>query len=192
MNPAHKTDGPIVPVTTIGKAVSRLFLPCLLLLLAACQSLSWQPFSAPDGSFELLMPGIPIMQTQKTATAFGELEQTIYMTDMGPQAFFIGYTEVDEAARAGFTDQEILDDFVGRSVTGVGGEVIDFTAAKVEGYPARDVRVAVGEGRETGVITARFILVENRVYQLAAIVADRLVDEEVNARFLDSFTLLDE
>jgi hypothetical protein len=79
----------------------------------------------------------------------------------------------------------LLEDATGRGVAGVGGEVLEFQEIEQDGYPGRELRLEVADG--DGQIHARFFLVDDRLYQISAIVATRIVDEEVNQRFLDSF-----
>ena len=121
-------------------------------------------------------------------TGFGPAAQTIFTADKGPQAYMIGYTEVEEEILAAQSAGALLEDAAGRGVAGVGGEVIDYQEIEFKGYPGREVKIEVADG--DGVIHARFLLVDDRLYQISAIVATKIVDEEVNERFLDSFTLL--
>jgi len=172
----------------MGRFLRRGILILLPLLLAACWSLTWQEFLAPDSRFHVLMPGLPEMQVNQVPTGFGVLEQTVFMVDRGPQAYMVGYTTLDEAILGEYSPDAILEDFAGRGTAGVGGEVLDYSVTEVDGYPGRAVRLSVADG--DGVIDARFVLAGDRVYQVAAIVATKIVDEEVNARFLDSFKVL--
>jgi hypothetical protein len=156
-----------------------------LLLLVGCWSLSWQEFVAPDGRFSVLMPGIPEMQVNEVQSGLGPLTQTVFMVDRGPQAYMIGYTEFDAATLAQQSAATLLEDATGRGVAGVGGEVLEFQEIEQDGYPGRELRLEVADG--DGQIHARFFLVDDRLYQISAIVATRIVDEEINQRFLDSF-----
>ncbi len=158
------------------------------LLLTACWSLSWQEFTAPDGRFEILMPGVPEMQVNEIQSGLGPLTQILYMVDRGPQAYMIGFTELDEALLAEQSADILLEDAAGRGVAGVGGEVLDYQEIEFAGYPGRELQIEVADG--DGVIQARFILVDDRLYQISAVVATKIVDEAVNERFLDSFTPL--
>ncbi len=160
-----------------------------VLLLTGCWSLSWQEFTAPDGRFQILMPGIPEMQVNEVQTGLGPMPQIIYMVDSGPQAYMIGFTELDETTLAEQPADVLLEDAAGRGVAGVGGEVLDYQEIEFAGYPGRELQIEVADG--DGVIQARFILVDERLYQISAIVATKIVDEAVNERFLDSFTPLE-
>lgn len=156
------------------------------LALAGCWSLTWQDFLAPDGAFRILMPGLPELRVQTIQTPYGEQEQQIYEVDRGPQAYMIGFTVLPPDVLAEYPADVLLDDAVGRGVAAVNGTVQRFEQTTFAGHPARRVVIEVADG--DGVIHARFVMVDDRLYQIAAIVATRIIDEEAVERFLDSFT----
>ncbi len=170
------------------KRVATLILIVLLTLftLAGCFSLTWQNFRAPDDQFQILMPGIPELQVQTIQTPLGEQEQYLYKVDKGPQAYMIGYTDLDETTLTAHSADDLLDDASARGVLAVNGKLQSFEQTTYRGYPARDVVIDVADG--DGVIHARYVLVDNRLYQIAAVVATKIVDEDEVSRFLDSFT----
>ena len=159
-----------------------------MLAFAGCFSLTWQNFRAPDDAFQILMPGIPELQVQTIQTSLGEQEQHLYKVDKGPQAYMIGYTDLDDDILVAYSADDLLDDASARGVLAVNGEVQRFEQTTYRGYPARDLVISVDDG--DGVIHARYVLVDNRLYQIAAIVATKIIDEDEVERYLDSFVPL--
>ena len=157
-----------------------------LVLLAGCRSLTWQEFLSPDEQFRILMPGLPELKVRPIQTSYGEQEQHVYEVDAGPQAYMIGFTEIPADVLETYSIDVLLDDAGGRGVAAVNGEVVRFEQTTFAGYPARDLVIDVADG--DGVIHARFVMVDNRLYQIAAIVATKIIDEDEVNRFLDSFT----
>jgi len=172
------------------KRIAILILLALLALgaLAGCFSLTWQNFRAPDDRFQILMPGIPELQIQTIQTPLGEQEQHLYKVDKGPQAYMIGYTDLDDKTLAAHSADDLLDDASARGVLAVNGKLQSFEQTTYRGYPARNVVIDVADG--DGVIHARYVLVGNRLYQIAAIVATKIIDEDEVERYLDSFVPL--
>lgn len=170
------------------KRVVIVVLSFALFLLAGCWSLTWQDFLAPDEQFRILMPGVPALQVRTIQTPYGEQEQHVYEVDLGPQAYMIGFTGLSPDVLTGYSTDALLDDAAGRGVAAVSGQLKRFEQTTFAGYPARDLVIDVADG--DGVIHARFVLVDDRLYQIAAIVATKIIDEDAVDRFLDSFTPL--
>ena len=150
----------------------------------------WVAFSPDDGSFKLLLPARPELQTQELPD-LGTLN--IYMTTARDNASAYGVMFNDLAADAvnQSSAQDLLETTMNGAAQRVGTELLGSRATDVQGYPALDFAVQIpaqSDLPDGGVYATRIILVNNRLYQLIVTQAGE-GDQALISAFLDSFSV---
>jgi hypothetical protein len=156
-----------------------------LLALLGC-SPSWTPLEPSDAGFAVEMPGEPEQQTRTVKTVAGEVAMRIYSAEQG--RYMVSFTDYPEEIVSRSTSKAVLDGARDGAAVNIGGEVLSERAFDFDGQPARDV-VFLDPTRQVE-LRMRLILAGARLYQLASVGPRGDADDEVAARFRDSFRLL--
>lgn len=161
----------------------------VLLALGGCgESKEWQRFESEEGQFSILFPGKPEQNTSLTPTLEGDIETKSFIAEQGGvdySVFFEDYPlyiiESDPAA--------LLDEAIRTYVDSINARARMKKEITLDGYPGREFRFETLEEGMIVIIRARYYLVENRVYVLAALSsAPDSYSPEIDM-FMDSFEL---
>jgi hypothetical protein len=164
--------------------------PLLVLLLAACGgSGSPQPpveFKSETGGFSITTPYALKETTQSVDTEAGKIEIHMFSAEQGQQAWMVGYSdyppEIVEASDA----EGLLGASRDGAVSNVNGELVSDAPVSLNEHPGREF-TASAQGLS---LRARIFLVENRLYQIMAVVPKGQENSEEVDRFLQSFQLI--
>jgi hypothetical protein len=130
----------------------------------------WQTFTAPDGSFSVLMPGNdePGKFTQSAEISGFTIDLTLYTAmDANGAVYMAGWEVLPEdllSSVAAVDEDAILDDIASGVTYGSGGTVVDRYETTMASHPAYHVVVENGNS----IMEFRFCLVTPRVYVLIA------------------------
>jgi hypothetical protein len=168
-------------------SVLRFALPALL-LISGCNKApgpalaGWKPFS-PDGKFTVLMPGTPVEQPPVTNSEFEAKKFSIRTAMSHVSGLAIAYA--DQPNRPVQTDpSKVLDALREQAKTDLRGQLLSEKAITLQGYPGRELRLAIPDGYEA---LQRIYLVDKRLYSLIVIAGSKGLDSPEAKKFLDSF-----
>jgi len=142
----------------------------------------WETYQSPEGRFAAKFPATPVVSSESTeGPAANVLAHTVSATPNRETAFAVAWSDVE---RSGRSDDELLDDVRDGALKHVHGNLIEEKRMRVQGHPARELRVEV---RGEALLICRMILIENRLYQL--IFSSRRLREDRRSvqKFFDSF-----
>lgn len=141
----------------------------------------WKPFVAEKAGFSVLLPTVPKENTQ---TEDGK-SFFIYSSSISQHNFLVVCIDLP----LGSTEPKTFYD---GAVNGIKKsdkyKVVSEKPFKLGQYDGLEVMAEVEAGL-TGFIQSRFLIVENRFYQLAVISMNKKVETEEGRAFLDSFKL---
>ena len=170
------------------------------LLLAACSpKFDWREIKSVDGGFAILMPDKPLTATREIAFDGHPIRMTMVSTGVGPTLFAAGVALLPPAA----VDPPHIDatlawfrDALVRNIDGRMSSVqpVTLPAAAAAGHVVRggqsvEARGRVGRDRRPGQLAARFYVVDDRLYQIAAIGAEGELTADALDTFFSSFRL---
>ncbi len=155
-----------------------LVVPVLTFFVAGCGSAEWKEFSAPDGSFSVLLPGTPKSETRPQ----GPLSLTAHGVEVRNGAYMVSHCELPPG---------IAFDYSG-SIRGMagpwGGKILSETDVTVAGVRGRAFEMEVTKPQK-GFATGRIVVIKGRLYQIFALGANMRANEPHVEKFLDSFKL---
>jgi hypothetical protein len=139
-----------------------------------------------DG-FTVDIPGDPKRSTLTVQTPKGPIRGTIYVADLGDEAYAILESRMPHKAKPD------LDGAIQGAAAKVHGDVEDTKQLTYHGFPARDARItsAQDENGNQGTVFVRVIGVNDRFYQLEGLRrgADVTSPPELYAKFLSSLKI---
>ena len=160
--------------------------------VAGCSRIVWKEFSFEAGAFSVLMPGEPERQTETVETDLGQIELTMFITELDEETvFFVSYSDypghiVDQAE-----PYAILENARDSTISSQQGDLKQSYRLTLSGHPGleylADTKI---EGRDA-LIWARSYLEKNRLFQILAMALKHGEEpaeshEEID-RFLRSF-----
>jgi len=158
-----------------------------VLLSAALLTHAADPYSPKDGRFSVKFPGEPKESTQKTKTPLGELKVfSATWANADGNAFLVSYTDFP-AGTAGAADRGTLydgarDALKAKDGKGLSEKDVEVGSGKLAG---RDVEIEKGKQR----MRFRFVVRDDRLYQVAVVGTASFVEGKDAAAFLASFEL---
>lgn len=165
--------------------MTRLAAALAVLLPAAAPAAD--PYAPKGGRFTVKFPGAPKESTQKAKSPAGELAvfSATYATADG-NAYLVSYTDLPAGA-ATAADRDAVYDAARDAIKGKDGKVLSEKGveAGADKLPARDVEVEKGRQR----LRFRFVLRDDRLYQVAVVGTPAFAGGKDAAAFLASFEL---
>ncbi len=151
-------------------------------------------FESADGSFSVLFPSEPSLETDTTNVAGYDLELSFYIAEQDDMAFMVNQFDYAPVfADAGLADDAAgllnLDDAVAGAMSGVNGTATSVETIEFEG---RDARLIEFEGERSGrefVGTAQVMVDGFELYQVMAVGEG---DMQPMSEFVASFDFLTE
>lgn len=181
-----------------------VFVGFLLALAAGCgPHPDWREHRAPELGFIVALPDKP--QTVAREVDYGgpggplKLPMTMVSTGVGPSLFAVGVAALPPAALAapaeldaavGWFREALLRNVQGRQTAA--GTVTLAVPPGRKWRTAQTLRASARAGRDgaPAVLAARFVVVDDRLYQLVALGAESQLTAAVLDTFFDSFRLL--
>lgn len=179
-----------------------LVLPAVAAVAACSARFDWREARVPDGGFVVALPGRPQTATRTLDFPGGKVEMTMTSAGVGPTLFAVGVARLPAAALAPDQVESTLAWFrhgLLRNVSGEAGARLavakdlrlapQFAAGRtVRGAQQVSQRGGGADGRATQ-LAARFYVVDDRLYQVAAIGAEGEIPALALETFFDSFRL---
>lgn len=156
---------------------------------------AWREFSSEKGRFSVLLPGTPFERTIPLDTKIGKLDTVNFILGSSSASYAVSYIDYPVFIEDPSIVKRALDAGRDGAVQRVQGTLIEEKEISLSGHPGRYIKVRVGEG---GITRSRLYVVGKRVYTLIFIVDEDGASatavrshEDISARFLDSFKLLE-
>ena len=160
-------------------------------LLACTSELDWRELSVPEGRFVVLLPGKARREARALDTAAGALTMTMYAFNLKRGTMGVAYTDYPAAALAAEHRREQMDAARDALLRNIQGGVLSEEDVAIAGFPGRQVYAEGRVGADGALLKARFVVVGNRLYQIAYVGAkDGIAMADVDM-FLTSFGLLE-
>lgn len=141
----------------------------------------WKPFVVEKAGFSVLLPKVP---TETTQTAEGQ-SVFMYRTFLSQHNFTVVCIDLS----SGVADpKKVYEGAVNGIKKSDKFKVVSENPFKLGQYDGLEVTAEVEAGM-FGLIQSRFLVTENRFYQLAVIAVGKKVETEESRAFLDSFKL---
>lgn len=144
--------------------------------------MGWRAVTSEEGRFSVLMLRIPQARTEPVETPGGVRETHTLHADLGDAAYSVSWSDFDPGFVAQRTPAGILLSARHAVARRWALRTLELRDLELDGHPGVEMRV---ETREGGVLVARLVLVEHRLYQL--VVLTRGAGDET--RFLESFRI---
>ena len=158
----------------------------------------WKEVVSSDGTFKVLMPGIPTAVSQpidnKQASAVARFQTLITKT----AEYVVGFTTFERDLENMQSSKLTLDGIRDRIVIKESGKLLSETELSMEGHPGRALVIEVSDG----IFRDQYFLVGNRLYTITIFTPTvkvassseaegiRKAQESAAKKFLDSFKLL--
>jgi len=157
---------------------------------------SWETFSSPKGGFAVSMPSPPVEKKQVVNTPIPQLDVYSFTVELkgnpaahrGAVFYAVYYSDYPDTHVQQTEPEKILDAARDGGVASSRGHLISELIISLDGYPGRDIRIALPTIR--AVMRFRIYLVRQRLYQLAVVTSKDEASSQDIGQFLDSFRLL--
>ena len=199
------------PIVSNLRTVKNRLLNCSLAVLVFCgsyyvtQTVSanqpvkiaqsvWKLFSAPDGSFRILMPGTPQTAKQSVSTKSGNIELNMFTVERQQEEvkYVVGYVDysseyIELLNRNNLVDKA-LDNGQDSVIKKAKGTLVTEKKITLGQYPGREINYNKPGGK---VVKQRIFLVDKRLYQISAETTkkrQKFLTKSIGG-FLDSFNV---
>jgi hypothetical protein len=129
----------------------------------------WKLFTAPDGRFTVLMPGMPKQDTQTQKTYMGEINLEIFLAQPPKQevAYLVVYSDFPHSYGQMSNPQEILNNVRDMALKTTQSNLISQRNIRSSnGHPGKEIAYVNSGGKIT---RNRIYVAEGRLYQVMAI-----------------------
>ncbi|HEX7316805.1 MAG TPA: energy transducer TonB [Pyrinomonadaceae bacterium] len=157
---------------------------------------AWREFASAEGRFAVLVPGELTLKTERMPTPDGAGIPLYVHTLRTSAEYGVIYADYPFAVTGAEMKGRLLDEGARGAVASVGARLLDMKEITLGEHPGRELKELMRDGR---VMHARMYVVGSRLYQVAVTLpklgeadAATAFAEEVAARFLGSFRLLEE
>lgn len=148
-------------------------------------------FRSETGNFSVQTPYTLKETTQSIETQVGPIDIHIFSGEQGNEVVLVGYSDYPMEIIQASSAEQILDGSRDGAVENVKGELISETQITLDGYPGREVIIqASAENKQEIIMHGRIFLVEQRLYQIMAVVPKGKETAQHLDSFLQSFKLL--
>jgi hypothetical protein len=167
-----------------------LALILIAITLSGCQTAGWKEFRSAEGSFSVLMPGIPEEQAQTIDTLAGAVDAHLFVLAAEDAAYLVSYSDYPKIVVQQSNADDILDGVRDGEAANVRGALLSEQIISLDDYPGRELKIDTLDGKVT--LRSRIFLVNNRLYQVVAVIPkDHPTSDKNIDKFLESFTLTD-
>lgn len=148
-------------------------------------------YRSEAGNFSVQTPYTLKESSESLDTQVGEIEIHSFLGERGNESVSVGYTDYPAELVRVSDPERILDGSRDGAVENVNGELVSETRISLDGYPGRELTISIiAENKQEIVLRGRVFLVENRLYQIMAVVPKGKENGKHIEDFLQSFTLL--
>ncbi|BAZ69045.1 MAG: hypothetical protein KME28_09570 [Pelatocladus maniniholoensis HA4357-MV3] len=152
----------------------------------------WKLFTAPDGSFTVLMPGMPKVITQTQKTYMGEINLQVFVGQLANQevAYIVAYNDFPHSYGQMTNPQLILNNAQILAVKTTQSNLIgQRRISSSNGHPGKEIEYVNSGGKIT---KNRMYVADGRLYQVMAIATKKqqhTLSQTING-YLNSFQLV--
>jgi hypothetical protein len=175
-----------------------LFFSLLIVCMSFVSDGAWKTMTYKKFNFKIDFPKKPKSKPSSVKSEVGKLKLNMYVYDASKDkespnlVYLANYTEYP----VGLIDSkntEKLDGIFRSSIDGasknVDGKIRSEKSISLKGFPGREVKISFQEG--LAIITMRVYLVNNKMYLLETIAETAKDGNDMIAKFMNSFDLLD-
>ncbi len=168
--------------------IRQLFVGVIVSLAGVTQGGEWKSFSPKDGSFSVLMPGLPMEDKQDVKTVSGDVVVTMYLLEVKNEgSLIVSSSEFPEAALQAGTDEKRLDGARDGAVMSAKGKLRSEKKIMLDGRPGRELTI---DSEKSGTVRTRIFAADKRLYQTLIAGSKTFVSGKEAEMFLDSFKVL--
>ena len=136
----------------------------------------WRTFTAPDGYFTVLMPGMPKRKTQIQKTYMGEIKLEIFLIQPPQQeaAYIVTYNEFPDSYVQMTNPQKIMDQAQYVELTTTKSRLLNQRNIRSSNFhPGKEIEYVNAIGKVT---KTRMFVAHGRLYKVMAIVSKKQQD----------------
>lgn len=149
-------------------------------------------FRSEAGNFSVQTPYTLKETSQLVDTDVGKIEFHMFVGERGNESIMVGYSDYPVELMQTSNAERVLDGSRDGVVGNTKGELASEIQISLDGYPGRELTININiENVQAMVMRCRFFLVQNRLYQVVALVPKGKGNDKYIDDFLQSFTLLD-
>ena len=152
---------------------------------------TWEEYQSKEGSFSVRLPAAPVSSVESLDTALGKVELHFVSAAAhgGHVWYLVGYCDYPAGALADAAAKDVLDGARSGALRIVGGEQLgEEKAIEVDGNPGCEFRFKATKGGQGVHGTARFLLVEDRLFQLFLVHTEHArLEQDAADKFFSSF-----
>lgn len=129
----------------------------------------WKLFTAPDGRFTVLMPGMPKLETQTQKTYMGEIQLQLFVAQPPEQevAYLVAYNDFPDSYGQLANPQELLNKAQYMALKTTQSNLVkQRNIRSSNGHPGREIEYINSGGKIT---KNRMYFAEGRLYQVMVI-----------------------
>lgn len=152
----------------------------------------WKLFNAPDGSFSVLMPGMPKVVTQTQKTYMGEINLQVFVGQLPNQevAYVVAYNDFPHSYGQMTNPQLILNNAQTLAIKTTQSNLVgQRSISSLNGHPGKEIEYVNSGGKIT---KNRMYVADGRLYQVMAIATkkqQKTLSQTING-YLNSFQLV--
>ena len=165
----QKSFIPLIAATLIFTGFAGLEVHLPQAALSKTAKSQWQLFTAPDGSFKVLMPGQPEKMNQKQRTFMGEINLQIFLAKPSKQqiAYVVAYNDFPHNYGKLINPQELLDNAQKMALKTTQSKLVSQRNIRsYNGHPGKEIEYINSVGKVT---RNRMFFAHGRLYQAMAI-----------------------
>jgi hypothetical protein len=144
----------------------------------------WQRYRSEPGRFTVDLPGPPVTTRSKRRSLVGTIASVEYLVEAPPFELRIEHHDVPALASLFVSERGLLERAQEDLVEGEEARTLEAEELHRDGRLVREVHYRLAAGRDG---RARFLLVEGRLYVLAALYPRERAADPALARFFASF-----
>ena len=150
---------------------------------------SWARYRSEPGRFEVELPGPPALSRTAHRSFVGTIESVEYLVELGALELRVEHHDVPVVASFFVSEGGLLQRAQQDLVEGEQAQALGAEELRRDGRLVREVRyrLAPEDGRDG---RARFLLVDGRLYVLAALYPPERRADPALERFFDSFAVI--
>lgn len=183
---------PLIAATLIFTGFAGLEAHLPQAALSKTAKSQWQVFTAPDGSFKVLMPGQPEKMNQKQRTFMGEINLQIFLAKPSKQqvAYVVAYNDFPHNYGKLANPQELLDNAQKMALKTTQSKLVSQRNIRsYNGHPGKEIEYINSAGKVT---RNRMFFAHGRLYQ-AMVITTRKQEKYLNKSiqgYLNSFQVV--
>ncbi len=152
---------------------------------------AWTEFTSTEGRFSVWMPGAPNQQTQPVTTDSGSIDLIVFTAEDRSGGYAVMYSDFPGGVSPANANA-VLETTMQGGVSNMQGTLLRQSNITLRGYAGREIQVDVPaqNSQPASLLTARYYLVDNRLYQLLVITHKDQPTSDALRKFFDSFNLI--